>query len=144
MASLDRAYGTRGAAIALTMAVTAGAVHGTFAHVFDLLWAKILVGMSGSIILVIAGLISARRSWWGATTLALLMGVLFFLGRWTCWAIMDGGVSEASEFLTTAPYLWPGYLAAAGISAFWRLEAISMCIPAMFGCYVGHEHGEAP
>lgn len=144
MASLDRAYGTRGAVIALTMAVIAGAVHGTFAQALDFLWVKVLVGMAGSVVLIVAGVISARRSWWGTITLALLMGVLFFVARWSCWAIMAGGLAEASKFLTTLPNLWPGYLAAAGISAFWSLEAISMCIPAMFGCYVGQEHEEAP
>ena len=144
MASLDRAYGTRGVVIALTMSAVAGAVHGTFAQSFDFLWVKILVGMAGSIVLGIAGVISARRSWWGAIMLALLMGVLFFVSRWSCWAIMTGGVTEATRFLVTPPYLWPEYLAAAGISVFWILETISMCIPAMFGCYVGHEQGESP
>ena len=86
MASLDRAYGTRGAAIALAMAAVAGAVHGTFAQTFDVLWVKLLIGLAGSIVLIMAGVISARRSWWGAISLALLMAGTFFVTRWSCWA----------------------------------------------------------
>lgn len=139
MASLDRAYGTRGAIIALAMAAVAGAVHGTFAQVFDLLWVKILIGMAGSIVLMIAGVNSARRSWWGTISLPLLMVVVFFIARWSCWAIMTGGVTELTVFLTTPPPMLPEYLAAVGISLFWIVELLAMCVPAMFGCIAGHE-----
>lgn len=144
MASLDRAYGIRGVVIALTMATVAGAVHGTLAQAFDILWVKIVIGMAGSIVLVMAGVISARRSWWGTIALGVSMGVLFFVARWSCWAVMAGGPSEAMVFLTTAPLVLPQYLAAAGIRIFWIVEAVSMCVPAMFGCVAGHERGAAP
>ncbi len=143
MASLDRAYGTRGAIIALAMAAVAGAVHGTFAQVLDFLWVKILIGVAGSIVLMIAGVNSARRSRWGTISLALLMAVVFFTARWSCWAIMTGGVTELTVFLKTPPPMWPEYLAAAGISLFWIVELVSMCIPTMFGCIAGHERGAA-
>lgn len=143
MASLDRAYGIRGAVIAVSMAAVAGAVHGTFAQAFDWLAVKILVGVAGSIVLIMAGVISARQSWWGTISLGLFMGGLFFLARWTCWSLMEGGTAGAGSFLSTPPFLWPEYLAAAGISTFWIVEAVSMCVPAMIGCVTGHERGTA-
>ena len=143
MASLDRAYGTRGAVTALATAMVAGAVHGTFAQVFDLLWVKILIGMAGSVVLIIAGVNSARRSWWGTLSLALLMVAVFFAARWSCWAVMTGGVTELMVFLRTPPPMWPEYLAAAGVSLVWIVELVSMCVPAIFGCIAGHERVEA-
>ncbi len=143
MASLDRAYGYRGAIIAVAMATVAGAVQGTFAQAFDWIAIKVLVGIAGSIVLIMAGVISARQSWWGTISLGLLMGALFFLSRWTCWALMTGGAVEAGTFLTTPPFMWPDYLAAAGISTFWIVEAVSMFVPAMIGCVIGHERGVA-
>ncbi len=143
MASLDRAYGYRGAIIAVAMATVAGGVHGTFAQAFDWLSVKILVGIAGSIVLIMAGVISARQSWWGTISLGLLMGAMFFLARWTCWALMTGGTVEAGTFLTTPPLMWPDYLAAGGISTFWIVEAVSMIVPAMIGCVTGHERGAA-
>lgn len=141
MASLDRAYGIRGAVIAISMAAVAGGVHGTFAQSFDWLAVKIIVGVAGSIVLIMAGVISARQSWWGTISLGLTMGGVFFLSRWTCWSLMDGGTVGASNFLTTTPFMWPDYLAAEGISTFWIVEAVSMCVPAMIGCVTGHERG---
>ncbi|MGD1925448.1 MAG: hypothetical protein ACFB03_14870 [Paracoccaceae bacterium] len=139
MASLDRAYGARGALIAVSMAAVAGAVHGTFAHAFDFVATKVLIGVAGSVVLIMAGVISARQSWASTIALGLTMGAVFFLGRWTCWALMEGGVPEAAVFLTTAPWMWPGFLEAAGISGYWIVEAVSMCVPAMIGCVTGHE-----
>ena len=143
MASLDRAYGYRGAIIAVAMATVAGAVHGTFAQAFDFVAVKVLVGVAGSIVLIMAGVISARQSWWGTISLGLAMGAVFFLARWTCWALMTGGAGEAATLLTTSPSMWPEYLAAAGITTFWIVEAISMFVPAMIGCVTGHERGAA-
>ena len=143
MASLDRAYGFRGAIIAVSMATVAGAVHGTFAQTFDWLGVKLLVGLAGSIVLIMAGVISARQTWWGTIALGFAMGLLFFLARWTCWALLTGGAVEAENFLTTPPLMWPEYLAAAGISTFWIVEAVSMRVPAMIGCVTGHERGAA-
>ena len=143
MASLDRAYGVRGAAIALAMAAVAGAVHGTFAQAFDVLWVKLLIGLAGSIVLIMAGVISARRSWWGTVSLALLMAGTFFVTRWSCWAVMQGGWAGLAALMTTPPQRWPEFLVVAGISAFWTVELIAMCIPAMFGCIAGHERAEA-
>jgi len=141
MASLDRAYGYRGAIIAVSMATVAGAVHGTFAQTFDWFGIKLLVRIAGSIVLIMAGVISARQTWWGTISLGLAMGLVFFLARWTCWAMLMGGSSEAGTFLSTPPFMWPEYLAAAGISTFWIVEAVSMCVPAMIGCVTGHERG---
>ena len=139
MASLDRAYGLRGAVIALGMAAVAGGVHGVMAWNFDVLGVKIAVGIAGSIVLIMAGAISARQSMISAVALGLVMGALFFLGRWTGWTLMEGGPSETARFFAATPAGWPGYLAAAGISGFWVVEAISMLVPSMIGCVVGQE-----
>ena len=139
MASLDRAYGARGAVIALGMACVAGGVQGVMAWSFDILAVKIAVGLAGAIVLVMAGAISARRSSPGAIGLGLLMGAFFFISRWIGWTLMDGGVSGAAAFVAALPWGWPGYLAAAGISGFWVFEGVSMLAPALFGCIVGQE-----
>jgi len=39
------------------------------------------------------------------------------------------------------PWGWPGYLADRGISPFWAVEAGSMLIPSLIGCYAGYERG---
>ena len=142
MASLDRAYGMRGAALALGMASIAGGVHGVMASQFDYLAVKIVVGVAGAIVLIMAGAISARASMLSAVATGLAMGVLFFLFRWIGWSLMEDGPSGALAFLTTPPWGWPGYLTQAGISGFWAVEATSMLIPALIGCIVGQERQE--
>lgn len=139
MASLDRAYGTRGALIALGMASIAGAVHGVMAGSFDYLGLKIVVGVAGALVLIMAGAISARRSILSAIAIGFGMGLLFFLTRWSGWSLITGGVPETLRFLSAGPWGWPGFLASAGISGFWIVEAISMLVPAMIGCIVGQE-----
>ncbi len=129
----------RGAAIALGMAGVAGGVHGVMAWNFDILAVKIAVGLAGSIVLIMAGAISARQSMISAVVLGMVMGALFFLARWTGWSLMEGGLPETVRLFSTSPLGWPDYLAAAGISGFWVVEAISMLVPAMIGCIVGQE-----
>lgn len=139
MASLERAYGVRGAVIALSMAAIAGGVHGVMAASLDHLAVKIGVGIAGAIVLIMAGAISARQSVWSAIAIGLGMGALFFLGRWCGWSLITGGVPEAIRFLGAGPLGWPEFLSAAGISRYWTVEAISMLVPAMIGCLVGQE-----
>ena len=79
MASLERAYGVRGAVIALSLAAIAGGVHGVMAASFDYLALKIAVGIAGAVVLIMAGAISARQSVWGAVCIGLSMGAVFFL-----------------------------------------------------------------
>lgn len=139
MPSLDRAFGLRGALLALFMAVVAGGVQGVMAHQFDHLIAKILIGVFNALVLIMAGAISARRTLWAAMVLACLMAVLVFMARWGSWSLMDAGWNGLAAFLATPPWGWPDYLAARNISLFWIVEAGSMLIPALIGCYVGHE-----
>lgn len=139
MPSLDRAFGLRGAVIALSMAIVAGAVQGVLAHEFDLLIVKLALGAFNALILIMAGAISARRSLWAALGLGVLMGFAVFITRWGGWSLMAGGFPALSAFLMTPPWNWPMYLSENGISLFWVVEAGSMLIPAVFGCYVGHE-----
>ena len=142
MPSLDRAYGFRGALIALMMAAVAGGVHGVIGAAFDIVVVKILIGFAGAIVLIMAGAISARRWWVSTIALGLSMGALFFVTRWTGWGLMEGGFGLAGAFWTVAPLGWPEFLAARDVSGFWVVEAISLTVPALFGCYVGHERAE--
>ena len=144
MPSLERAYGIKGAAIAVSMAVVAGAVHGVMAATFDVLPVKLAIGLAGSIILIIAGVVSARRSLWGALFTGFAMGVCFFLFRWSCWSLMTGGPEGLAGFLAAGPLGWDAWLSAAGISGFWLVEAVSMFVPALVGCIAGQERPEQP
>jgi len=139
LASLDRAYGYRGATIALGMAMIAGGVQGVIAHQFDYLLVKIAVGLASVLVLIMAGAISARQQLYSAVGLGLLMGVGFFVTRWGAWSLMDGGLKGVIEFFAALPWGWPGYLFQKGISGFWIFEAASMFMPALVGCYVGQE-----
>lgn len=143
MPSLDRAYGVRGAAIALGMACVAGGVQGVLSWQFDFLAVKIIVGLSATLVIIMAGAISARRTLSAALGLGLLMGISFFLCRWVAWALMDGGFAAALDFLAAGPPGWPGWLDSRGISGFWIFEFCSMFAPSLFGCYVGMERAEA-
>lgn len=49
-----------------------------------------------------------------------------------------------AAFLATPPWGWPAWLAAAGISGLWVVEALSLLGPALFGCFVGQERRRAP
>lgn len=142
MPSLDRAYGYRGAFIALGMACVAGGVQGVLAQTFDFLPLKIAVGLASVLVLIMAGAISARRSLFAALGLGVLMGLGFFLCRWGAWWLMDGGFVGVLAFLMTPPWQWPALLGAAGISGFWVFEATSMFVPAVMGCYFGQERAE--
>lgn len=144
MPSLERAYGIKGATIAVSMAVVAGAVHGVMAATFDVLPVKVAIGLAGSIILIIAGVVSARRSLWGALSTGILMGCCFFLFRWGCWSLMTGGGAGLAAFFAAGPLGWGAWLAEAGISGFWLVEAVSMFVPALVGCIAGQERPEQP
>ena len=142
MPSLDRAYGMRGALIALGMAAVAGGVHGVIGWAGDYLLVKIALGMAGALVLIMAGAISARHGLVNALGLGLAMGALYFVARWTGWSLMENGFGHAAEFLTTLPWRWPVLFDARGISGYWIVEAVSMCVPALIGCYTGQERGE--
>ena len=124
------------------MACVAGGVHGVMASQFDYLVVKIVVGIAGAIVLIMAGAISARQSMASAVATGLLMGLLFFVCRWIGWSLMEGGIAGAWAFLATPPWSWPAFLALAGISGYWIVEAVSMLVPAMIGCIVGQERPE--
>lgn len=143
MPSLDRAFGARGAIVALCAALVVGLVHGVLAWQFDHLAAKIAVGTAGAVVLLMAGIVAARRSPGSVLGLALIMGAAFFLARWTGWSVMDGGTVRVAEFIAAAPPGWPGWLAAHGISPLWPVEAASMFAPALYGCYVGQQRDTA-
>lgn len=143
MASLDRAYGVRGAAIALAMAAVAGCVHGALAAEFDHLWVKLALGTAGAVVMVMGGATSARQTLAGALGVGFAMGFLFFAARWSAWSLMQGGPAGLAAFLGAPPWGWPGYLARAGVSDFWTVEAVSLLIPALFGCFVGQERRRA-
>lgn len=143
MASLDRAFGYRGAAIACGMAVVAGGVQGVISWQFDFLAIKIVIGLSSALVLIMAGAISARQSLASAMGLGLLMGLAVFITRWGSWSLMDGGFGGLGAFLAATPLDWPGYLDAKGVSGFWVIEATSMFCPALFGCYVGQDREAA-
>ena len=142
MASLDRAYGYRGAFIALGMAVVAGGVQGVLAHEFDYLIVKVVVGLASVLVLIMAGAISARQHLFSALGLGVIMGLCFFLARWGGWSLMESGISGLFGFLLTPPWGWPDYLSDHDISGFWVFEAVSMFAPALIGCYVGQERPE--
>ena len=143
MASLDRAYGLRGAVISLAMTTVAGGVHGVLAWQFDFLATKVFTGLCCAVLLVMAGAISARRSLATALGLGLVMGLVFFLARWTGWSVMDAGADGVFSFFAAAPFDWPIWLAARGISTGWIVEAASLTTTALFACYVGHERAES-
>lgn len=140
MASLDRAYGLRGATIALGMATVAGGVHGTLAWAAgDNVLPKIALGVAAAIVMVMAGAISARRTLVIAVALGIAMGVAFFITRWVAWSVMEGGVPLATTFLASGPLGWPAYLDIHNVSGLWLFEFISMMVPAVFGTIVGQE-----
>ncbi|MEO1492865.1 MAG: hypothetical protein AAFV19_11990 [Pseudomonadota bacterium] len=139
MASLDRAYGVRGMVIALGMASVAGGVHGVLSWSVDSVVIKFIFGCAAAIVMIMAGAISARKTLPVAIALGVGMGVVFFLTRWVGWSVMEGGVSLATVFLTTAPWGWPAFLEAHEISRFWIFEFTSVMVPAIFGTIVGQE-----
>lgn len=143
MPSLERAYGIRGAAIALGMATIAGGVQGVLAWQFDYVVIKVVIALAGALVLVMAGAISARRSLNKAMILGCMMAVSFFIARWIGWSLMQGGFPLTLELFTLSPLSWPEWMDAQGVSGFWILEATSMFVPALFGCYVGQERAAA-
>jgi len=139
MASLDRAYGARGALLAIGMAVIAGGVHGVLSHAIDFFVVKVAFGVAAAIVLIMAGAISARQSMLNAVVLGVAMWLVFLFVRWCTWSLMEGGFSGLGTFLSHTPFGWASYLADAGVSRFWVVEAFSMLAPTVFGTIVGHE-----
>lgn len=135
MASLDRAYGLRGAAIALGAAALAGLVHGVIASALDLLVLKTLLLAVSIIVLVIAGTVSARRSLATAAIIGLAMALVFFWTRWAGWSVM----TDAARFASEPPWAWPAYLSGAGVTGLWIAEFTATLSAALFGCMAGHE-----
>jgi len=125
------------------MAMVAGGVHGVISWQFDHLAVKIAVGLTGALVLIMAGAISARQAFASALALGVVMGLAFFMARWAGWSLMDGGIEGLTAFATTPPWGWPGYLEGRGISGLWVYEAVSMFVPALLGCYAGQERVEA-
>ena len=139
MVSLDSSRRRHGATVALTLGAIAGMVHGVLAWRFDSLAGAIAIGLAGGLVLLIAGVLSARRCRVTALGLGLALGLVFILARWTGWSLMAGGPVMAAEFLASGPAGRPGWLATPGIDIFWTVEAASMFVPALVGCYVGQE-----
>lgn len=138
MASLDRAYGLRGALIAVTIAAVAGLIHGVLASQLSWLGVKALLLVVSCIVLVIAGTVSARRSFTAACLVAMAMTVVFFLCRWAIWAVM---IQEPAA-LIAPPWEWPGGFADRGVTWLWIVEFTVTFAAAGFGCYAGHERAE--
>lgn len=135
MASLDRAYGIRGAVIALGCAAVAGLVHGVLVASTDWLAIKILLLVAALTVLVIGGTVSARQSIATSFLIALAMALAFFWMRWAGWsAITDGGV-----FPGVPPWGWWGYIATSGVTGLWLGEGAATLSAAIFGCMAGHE-----
>ncbi|MEL6476263.1 MAG: hypothetical protein AAFR17_02975 [Pseudomonadota bacterium] len=135
MASLDRAYGIKGAAIALGAAAVAGAVHGVLVTVTGWLVVKVVLLAVAVAVLVIGGTVSARQSLPAALAIALAMALAFFWARWSTWSVMsDGGV-----FLGVPPWGWWGYISTSGVRGLWFGEFAATLSAAVFGCMAGHE-----
>ena len=138
MASIERAYGLRGVAVALGAAALAGLVHGVLASRTGWFAASAGLVIVSGIVLLMGGLVSARRRAVTAFVIAALMVLVFFWWRWFGWSVMtDGG-----QFALTAPGGWPAYLAAAGAAARAGIELIAAASAAAFGCWVGHERSD--
>ena len=114
------------------------------AATLNVLVVKLAVGLAGSIVMIIAGVVSARRSFWASVGTGLAMGCCFFLFRWGCWTMMTGGVDGLTSFLSAGPLGWANWFHQAGISDFWLVEAVSMFVPAMIGCVAGQERPANP
>ncbi|MEM8842962.1 MAG: hypothetical protein AAGD47_14440 [Pseudomonadota bacterium] len=135
MASLDRAYGLRGALTALAISAISGLVHGVLASQLTWLGIKALLLVVSCVALVIAGTVSARRSPAAAWGIALAMTLVFFLCRWAIWAVMV----QATPVLASPPWDWPGLFARHGVSWLWIVELTATGAAAGLGCYAGHE-----
>ncbi|MBY8974649.1 hypothetical protein KHP62_02450 [Rhodobacteraceae bacterium NNCM2] len=135
MASLDRAYGLRGATIAVGIALIAGLVQGVLASQLEWLLPKALLLLASCIVLVMAGTVSARQSVASTGLIAALMTLGFFLCRWTVWSVMTG----AGPMLAEPPWQWPAYFADHGVTLLWIAEFLATLGAATFGCFAGHE-----
>ncbi|MEM7670176.1 MAG: hypothetical protein AAF317_13730 [Pseudomonadota bacterium] len=135
MASLDRAYGIRGAVIAIGVAGVAGLIHGTLASQVVWLAPKIALLVMSVAAIVIGGTVSARQGYATAMLIAVTMSIAFFCFRWTGFSIM----ADAGTFLTIAPWNWPDYIATTGVSWLWTIETGLISFAALLGCLAGHE-----
>ncbi|MEM8699375.1 MAG: hypothetical protein AAGF44_09400 [Pseudomonadota bacterium] len=135
MASLDRAYGIKGAAIALGTALVAGAVHGVLVTVTGWLAVKVLLLVVAVAVLVIGGTVSARQSLAAALGIGLAMALTFFWARWSAWSVM----SDHGVFATLPPWEWWDYISTSGVQGLWFGEFSSTLTASIFGCMAGHE-----
>lgn len=135
MASLDRAYGIKGAVIALGVAGIAGLIHGTLASQVVWLLPKIGLLLVSVTAMIIGGTVSARQSYATAALIAAAMVVVFFWLRWFGFSVMtDGG-----GFATVLPWHWPAYITATGVSWLWTVETGAVMAATILGCMAGHE-----
>ena len=135
MASLDRAYGLRGAVTAFGAAAVAGAVHGVLVAMTGWIAVKGLLLLIAMAVLVIGGTVSARQSLPSALIIAAAMAFLFFLCRWSAWSV----ISDGGAFLNQPPWAWWGYISASGVKLLWFGEVSATLAAAVFGCLAGHE-----
>ena len=148
MATTIRAYGLRGAIIALSVTVVAAAVQGILTALTTVLVLEILLAMVVAVALAMAGATSARRSRAGALAMALAMAVLFFWLRWTLWHAMSFGADAAAGFALTPPWAWPAAMdalvARGALSGhlLWIMESAAVLASAAAGTLIGHEPRE--
>lgn len=135
MASLDRAYGVKGALIAGATAAVAGLVHGVLVAVTGWLAIKVLLLAAAAAMLVIGGTVSARQHTASMTAMAMAMVALFFWWRWLGWS----AINDAGVFLGLGPGGWLAYIRGSGVFWLWLPEFSITASAAAFGCYAGFE-----
>lgn len=139
VASLDRAFGLRGALISVGFAAGAGAIHGILVAGEPVLIARLGLALASFVVLVLAGVASARRGRRAAIGCAGVMLAAFLLARWGFWALMLGGAPALADLAATPPWGWPGALAALGAGGLGLVELAAMATAALMGCLLGHE-----
>lgn len=139
MASLDRAYGLRGAILALGLAAAGGAIHGTLAGTEPGLIAKLGLALASLVVVLVAGVASARRSLGAALGIAALILAAFLVCRWGCWCLMVADWPGLARLAALPPGGWPGALAGLGAGALAVVETTAVATAALVGCLTGQE-----